>query len=127
MPKRVRATIGTQKHQIEAEDIGVTEWQYDNGAIVRYASTTNCPMGAWYAKIEIIGTEGMLVYTTGGPEGNHTWYGKNDEWTEECPFDVKTALAAGKRPFRLLPAYGRAPGHLRRIQPEIPRDSGRGV
>lgn len=99
MPKRVRATIGTQKHQIEAEDIGVTEWQYDNGAIVRYASTTNCPMGAWYAKIEIIGTEGMLVYTTGGPEGNHTWYGKNDEWTEECPFDVKQPWRQGSDHF----------------------------
>ncbi len=88
LPRRVRATIATQRHQIEAEDIGVSEWEYESGAIVRYASTTNCPVGAWYARLEIIGTEGMLVHTSGGPEGNHTWWGKNGQWTEECPVPV---------------------------------------
>ena len=99
MPKRVRATSHTTLHDIEAEDIGVSEWEYADGAVVRYASTTNCPIGAWYAKIEIIGTEGMLVYTIGGPEGNHTWWGKNDEWTEECPFPVKQPWRQGSDNF----------------------------
>ena len=99
MPKRVRATSHTVTHNIEAEDIGVSEWEYENGTIVRYASTTSCPMGAWYAKIEIIGTEGMLIYTIGGPEGNHTWWGKNDEWTEECPFEVKQPWRQGSDNF----------------------------
>ncbi len=99
LPKRVRATINTQKHNIEAEDIGVSEWEYENGCIVRYASTTNCPIGAWYAKLEIIGTEGMLVYTIGGPEGNHTWWGKNDQWTEECPVEVKQPWRQGSDNF----------------------------
>ena len=99
MPKRVRATIATQRHNIEAEDIGVTEWEYENGAIVRYASTTNCPIGAWYAKLEIVGTEGMLVYTIGGPEGNHTWWGKNDTWTDTCPVEVKQPWRQGSDNF----------------------------
>lgn len=99
MPKRVRATIGTQCHKIETEDIGVTEWEYENGAIVRYASTTNCPMGSWYCKIEIIGTEGMLIHTSGGPEGNHTWWGKNDQWTETCPVAVKQPWRQGSDNF----------------------------
>lgn len=99
MPRRVRATIATQCHDIQAEDIGVTEWEYDNGAIVRYASTTNCPIGAWYAKIEIVGTDGMLVYTIGGPEGNHTWWGKNDQWTETCPVEVKQRWRQGSDHF----------------------------
>ena len=99
MPKRVRASARTLCHNIEAEDIGVTEWEYENGAVVRYASTTDCPMGAWYAKIEIVGTEGMLIYTTGGPEGNHTWYGKNEVWTEECPVEVHQPWRQGSDNF----------------------------
>ena len=99
MPKRVRATIGTQAHDIETEDIGVTEWEYEDGKIVRYASTTNCPVGSWYCKIEIIGDQGMYVHTSGGPEGNHTWWGKGGEWSETCPLEVNRPWRQGSDNF----------------------------
>ena len=99
MPRRVRATAHTLCHKIEAEDIGVTEWDYGDGMIMRYASTTDCPMGSWYARIEIVGSEGMLIYTSGGPEGNHIWWGKDETWTEDCPIDVVQPWRQGSDNF----------------------------
>jgi len=100
MPKRVRAGIKTQTHFIEAEDCGWSEWQYDSGLLVRYASTTSYPVPTWYARIEIHGTEGAYVYTNGGPEGNHTWWSKGDGvWTETPPYPFKRIWGSGSDKF----------------------------
>lgn len=100
MPKRVRAGIHTQMHFIETEDIGWSEWDYGNGMVVRYASTTSYPVPTWYARIEIHGTAGAYVYTNGGPEGNHTWWAKNDGvWTETAPYPFKRRWRAGSDNF----------------------------
>ena len=99
MPKSVRASVQTQIHDIEAEDFGVTEWRYDDDRVVRFASTTNFPVGSWYCKIEIMGTDGAYIHTSGGPEGNHTWWGKDDAWTEACPVAVTPKWRQGSDNF----------------------------
>lgn len=99
MPKRVRASIQTQIHDIETEDNGVTEWEYEDGKIVRFASTTNYPVGSWYCKIEITGTEGAYVHVSGGPEGNHSWWGKGDSWSENSPVEITPPWRQGSDNF----------------------------
>jgi predicted dehydrogenase len=100
MPKRVRAGIKTQTHFIEAEDYGWSEWDYGNGMVVRYASTTSYPVPTWYARIEIHGTDGAYVDTNGGPEGNHTWWSKKDGiWEEKAPYPFKRRWRAGSDNF----------------------------
>ncbi|MCL2833044.1 MAG: Gfo/Idh/MocA family oxidoreductase [Treponema sp.] len=100
MPKRVKAGIARQTHFIEAEDYGWSEWDYGTGLVVRYASTTSYPAPTWYARVEIHGTDGAYVYTTGGPEGNHTWWTKRDGvWTEQAPWPVKRRWRCGSDNF----------------------------
>ena len=100
MPKRVRAGIETQTHFIETEDLGWSEWDYGNGMLVRYASTTSYPVPTWYARIEIHGTAGAYVYTNGGPEGNHTWWaGTDGVWSETPPYPFKRRWRAGSDNF----------------------------
>jgi predicted dehydrogenase len=90
IPNRVRAGIATQTHSIEAEDIGWSEWIYENGCIARFSATTSYPVSAWYSRIEIHGTGGACVHTVGGPEGRHNWWAQADgEWTEEAPYPFK--------------------------------------
>ena len=100
MPKRVRASMSTQTHFIETEDIGRSEWDYENGLIVRFASTTSYPVPTWYARIEIHGTAGAYVYTNGGPEGNHVWWAKDDGvWNETAPYPFKRRWRSGSDNF----------------------------
>ena len=100
MPKRVRAGIKTQTHFIETEDLGWSEWDCGNGMLVRYSSTTSYPVPTWYARIEIHGTAGAYVYTNGGPEGNHTWWAKDDGvWTESAPHPFTRRWRAGSDNF----------------------------
>jgi predicted dehydrogenase len=100
MPKRVRAGMARQTHFIEAEDYGWSEWDYGTGLVMRYASTTSYPVPTWYARIEIHGTDGAYVYTSGGPEGDHTWWSKRDgQWAETAPFPFKRRWRAGSDNF----------------------------
>jgi predicted dehydrogenase/sugar phosphate isomerase/epimerase len=99
MPRQVRARIATQNHDIETEDAGITEWLYDSDIQVRFASTTNYPLGSWYVRIEIHGTDGAYVYTSGGPEGEHSWWGRQGSWTETCPFKVEQPWRQGSDNF----------------------------
>jgi predicted dehydrogenase/sugar phosphate isomerase/epimerase len=90
MPKRVKAGMARQTHFIETEDCGWSEWDYGTGLVIRYAATTSYPVPTWYARVEIHGTEGAYVYTSGGPEGKHTWWSKRDgAWTETAPCQIK--------------------------------------
>lgn len=89
MPKRVRAMMQTQMHAIETEDIGYGEWDYGSQLSVRYFSTTNYPVPSWYTKIDLIGSAGAFVYSSGGPEGEQIRYGKKDKWYCKAPFPEK--------------------------------------
>jgi len=100
MPKQVRGGIGRQAHFIETEDIGWSEWEYESGVVVRYASTTNYPIDAWHVRIEIHGTAGAYVYTEGGPEGQHAWWTDTDgEWKEEAPYPITRRWRSGSDNF----------------------------
>lgn len=89
MPKRVRAQIKTQTHAIETEDIGYAEWDYGNQLVVRFFSTTSYPISTWYTRLELHGSAGAYVSSSGGPEGSGTYYGKNNQWTTEAPYKVE--------------------------------------
>ena len=100
MPKRVRAGMARQTHFIEAEDYGWSEWDYGTGIVMRYASTTSYPIPTWYARIEIHGTDGAYVYSSGGPEGDHSWWSKRDgDWSEKAPYPFKQRWRAGSDNF----------------------------
>lgn len=100
MPDMVRGSIATQAHVIQTEDLGWTEWKYEDGCVVRFYATTNYPVDAWYVKFEVHGTSGAYVNVSGGPEGNHVWWGKaNDGWTEKAPYPCKPVWRCGSDHF----------------------------
>ena len=86
VPKRVRARMALEAHTIETEDHGWSEWDYDNGMVVRYSTTTAYPQPTWYLRFEAHGSKGSFVSTSGGPEGKHTWWAPAmGEWTTTGP------------------------------------------
>ena len=99
MPDRVKTTIRTQTYDIEAEDFGIAEWEYDNGIVVRLSSTTSYPASSWYSRIEVYGDEGAYLHTLGGPEGNHTYWWKNDKWSEDAPYPYEREWMQGSDNF----------------------------
>ncbi len=88
MPQRVKASIATQTHAIEAEDIGIAQWEYRNGCIARIASTTSYPASSWYTRIDVHGTQGAYVLCQGGPEGDHIYWWSDGQWSETAPYPV---------------------------------------
>ncbi|MDR1507787.1 MAG: Gfo/Idh/MocA family oxidoreductase [Treponema sp.] len=99
MPRRVRATIKTQTHKIECEDIGITEWDYGADLTVRFCAATSYPMPAWYVRLEIYGTAGAFVCNSGGPERQAAYYGKDGKWTETAPFPAERKFRQGSDAF----------------------------
>jgi predicted dehydrogenase/sugar phosphate isomerase/epimerase len=99
MPKQVRAVTKTQTHKIEVEDIGMGEWDYGGDQLLRFCATTSHPMPVWYVRIEIHGTEGAFVHSSGGPEGNGSWYGKDGVWTQQAPYPVERQWLQGSDAF----------------------------
>lgn len=89
MPKQVRCTSLRQTHDIEAEDLGISEMRFSNGMIARLSSTTSYPASSWYTRIEVYGDKGAYLLTSGGPEGDHTYWWKNGEWSEKSPYPTK--------------------------------------
>ena len=89
MPQRVRCTVATQTHDIEAEDYGIAEMAYENGLIARLSATTSYPASSWYTRIEVYGDKGAYLLTAGGPEGDHVYWWQEGKWTEESPYPVK--------------------------------------
>lgn len=119
MPDRVKATIRTQTFDIEAEDFGTAEWEYDNGLVVRLGVTTSFPGSSWYCRIEIFGDEGAYIHTYGGPEGNHTHWWKNGTWTEEAPYPFEREWMQGSDNF----AYCLRTGEKLLVEAKAGRDS----
>lgn len=99
MPKRVRAEIATQAHAIETEDIGYAEWDYGTPFKVRFFSTTAYPISTWYSRMELYGSLGAYVRSGGGPEGNHVFYGKDNQWSSDAPFPVSREWQQGSDAF----------------------------
>ena len=93
----IKAWIGT--YDIEADDISMAEWRYKDGKSARMYVTTDYPMQAWYTRLEVLGTKGVYVLISGGPEGTHTWWSDGKKWTEEPPFPYKREWAYGSDNF----------------------------
>ena len=101
VPDRVRATTARQTFDIECEDIGISEWEYDNGTIARVSVTTSFPASSWYTRLEIFGDKGSYQQTSGGPEGEHTywWNSTDNKWSEESPMPYKREWCQGSDNF----------------------------
>jgi len=88
-PEEVRCDIWTQRHKIEAEDLGVATWRYAGGAVVTLYATTCFPQKTWYERLEIHGTEAAYSRGRGGPMASEEarWF-VDGKWSDEAP--VKT-------------------------------------
>jgi predicted dehydrogenase len=113
IPRRVRATAKTLVRGIECEDMGAAEWDYGSGMMVRFYATTTYPLPAWDVRLEIHGTEGAFIHTSGGPGKQGTFYGKDGKWTEAAPYPVERKFRQGSDAFAFalrtgepLPASG---------------------
>jgi predicted dehydrogenase/sugar phosphate isomerase/epimerase len=113
IPRRVRATARTLVRSIECEDIGAAEWDYGSGMMARFYATTTYPLPAWDVRLEIHGTEGAFIFSSGGPEKQGAFYGKDGKWTEAMPYPVERKFRQGSDAFafalrtgRPLPASG---------------------
>ena len=99
VPDKVRAVIKTQTFDIEAEDMGMSEWIYNNGCVARVSSTTSLIAPTWYTKFEIIGEKGAYIQCMGGPEGGHTYWWTDGKWTENAPYPYKREWRQGSDNF----------------------------
>jgi len=118
-PDKVRASTAIQTFDIETEDYGVTEWQYKNGTVARFAVTTSYLASSWYCRVEVYGTDGAYLNVSGGAEGNHVYWYKNDKWTEESPFPYQREWMQGSDNF----AYCLRTGAPLVVTPERGRDA----
>jgi len=90
VPSKVRCSIWTQSHDIEAEDLGVATWLYDNGFVLNFTATTNYPHATWYYRCELVGTDGIFAQFAGGPfEKPMTRWFRDGVWTESADKIVK--------------------------------------
>jgi len=99
IPDEVRATAERQTFDIEAEDYGVTEWKYANGATARLTVTTSYPASAWYCRLEVYGTDGAYLNVSGGAEGDHISWFKDGKWSDEAPFPYEREWQQGSDNF----------------------------
>ncbi|MFG0250485.1 MAG: Gfo/Idh/MocA family oxidoreductase [Phycisphaeraceae bacterium JB051] len=131
MPQQVRGSLHTLVHDIEAEDLGLGEWRYDNGTVVRVFSTTIWPGSPWDVQLELCGEKGAFVLSEGGPlESGTRWY-VNEQWSDKSPVTVEQTwvnsadnMAAAIRTGAPLACDGRQ-GMLSRIVLEAMYDSAR--
>jgi predicted dehydrogenase len=119
VPDEVRTVTATQTFDIEAEDYGVTEWRYQNGTTARLAVTTSYNPSSWYCRVEVYGRDGAYLNVSGGPEGNHIYWYKDDKWTENAPFPYEREWQQGSDNF----AYCLRMGGGLVVTPERGRDA----
>jgi len=91
IPAQVRASIWTQVHDIEAEDLGTAVWLYEDGTVLTFYGTTNYPQPTWYVNYELAGTEGAYAFASGGPfEAPLARWWKEGAWSEKAPLSVES-------------------------------------
>jgi predicted dehydrogenase/sugar phosphate isomerase/epimerase len=115
IPARARCCLRTQNHAIEAEDYGTAVWEYPNGAMVTFTSTTCYPQQTWFARLELTGAAGAYFHAEGGPFAQplERWF-LQGAWAEVAPRTVEPAwlnaadnLAAAIRGGAALTCSGR--------------------
>lgn len=86
IPEKVRCTIWTQDHDIEAEDLGTAVWLYADGLVVTFSGTTCYPHKTWFDRLELTGTSGAYFRAEGGPfeKPVEKWF-LNDVWKDQAP------------------------------------------
>ncbi len=67
IPARARCDLWTQTHDIEAEDLGMAAWLYDDGLALTLQATTSYPQPTWYVHLELVGETGAYFFAAGGP------------------------------------------------------------
>ena len=115
IPARARCCLRTQNNAIEAEDYGTAVWEYPNGAMVTFTSTTCYPQQTWFARLELTGAAGAYFHAEGGPFAQplERWF-LQGAWAEVAPRTVEPAwlnaadnLAAAIRGGAALTCSGR--------------------
>jgi predicted dehydrogenase/sugar phosphate isomerase/epimerase len=91
IPKKIRCSIWTQDHEIEAEDLGSATWLYDNGLVLTYYGTSCYPHSTWYFRLELHGTSGALFQAADGPfqKPMVRWF-LDGAWGEKAPEHVES-------------------------------------
>jgi predicted dehydrogenase len=86
IPARVRCCLRTQNHAIEAEDYGTAVWEYANGAVITFTGTTCYPQQTWFARMELVGSDGAYFRAEGGPfeKPLERWF-LQGAWADRAP------------------------------------------
>ncbi len=91
IPHRVRCSIWTQNHEIEAEDLACATLQYADGAVIALYATTCYPQPTWYHTLELHGTQGAVSIARGGPlEQDRVKWFVDGHWRQEPPENVES-------------------------------------
>lgn len=111
MPARVRCVARTQTKPIEAEDIALATWEYANGMLVNFSSTTNWRPSKWFHSLEIAGEHGAFSASSGAPSGNGVRWWHDEAWSETPP------VPADSEDRTWLNSFDNFAAHLRAGQP----------
>lgn len=91
VPARVRCSIWTQNHDIEAEDLGVATWLYENGFVLSLTATSSYPHKTWYNRLEFCGTDGAYSAMASGPfdAARHRYF-IDGAWSDTPPVTAES-------------------------------------
>jgi len=91
IPAKVRCSIWTQDHDIEAEDLGCATWLYDDGLVLTYYGTSCYPHPTWYFRFELHGDGGAVIRAAGGPFDRpvERWF-LDGAWGDKAPEHVES-------------------------------------
>lgn len=86
VPAKVRCSLWTQDHDIEAEDLGVATWLYGSGMVLTLYATSCYPHKTWYFRFELHGDGGAFIRAAGGPFDKpvERWF-LDDAWGDRAP------------------------------------------
>lgn len=100
VPERVSGSIRTRTHNIETEDVAMSQWAYAGGCVASFCATTSHPAKGWRVRVEMFGTKGACLLTSGGPEGDSLrWCEKGGAWSDTAPFPQAERFRQGSDAF----------------------------
>ncbi len=90
IPRRVRCTVWTQDHNIEAEDLAIGLLEFADGLVISLYATTSYPQPTWYHELELHGTDGAFSMASGGPleQPRMLWFAEG-AWRSDPPRTVE--------------------------------------